>query len=39
MMGVALLSAIFIIGGNLVADITYILVNPQIRTSAEGVGS
>ncbi len=33
MMGVTLLSAIFIIFGNLLADLTYILVNPQIRES------
>jgi peptide/nickel transport system permease protein len=30
-MGVTLLSAIFIIAGNLLADVIYILVNPQIR--------
>jgi peptide/nickel transport system permease protein len=39
MMGVALLSAVFIVGGNLVADITYILANPQIRSAAEGVSA
>lgn len=32
-MGVTLLSAIFIIFGNLLADLTYLLVNPQIRES------
>jgi peptide/nickel transport system permease protein len=38
-MGVALLSAIFIIIGNLLADITYVLANPQIRSSGKGVQS
>jgi len=33
LMGVTLVSAIFIIGGNLISDLTYILVNPQIRES------
>ena len=33
MMGVALLSAIFILAGNLLADVTYILVDPRIRES------
>jgi peptide/nickel transport system permease protein len=32
-MGVTLLSAAFIILGNLLADVTYILVNPKMRTS------
>ena len=31
-MGVTLLSAIFIIAGNLLADVTYVLVNPKMRT-------
>jgi peptide/nickel transport system permease protein len=33
MMGVALLSAIFILVGNLIADVTYILIDPRIRES------
>lgn len=33
MMGVTLISAIFIIAGNLIADVAYIVVNPQIRES------
>ncbi len=33
MMGVTLLSSVFIMAGNLLADVTYLLVNPQIRES------
>jgi peptide/nickel transport system permease protein len=33
MMGVTLLSAVFIMAGNLLADVAYVLVNPQIRES------
>jgi len=35
-MGVTLLSALFIIAGNLLADILYIVANPQIRSGGEG---
>jgi peptide/nickel transport system permease protein len=36
MMGVTLLSSLFIIAGNLLADVTYILVNPEIRENYGG---
>ena len=32
-MGVTLVSSIFIIAGNLISDLAYMLINPQIRTS------
>ncbi|MFN8593739.1 MAG: ABC transporter permease [Thermomicrobiales bacterium] len=35
-MGVTLFSSLFIIAGNLFADIAYILVNPQISASSRG---
>jgi peptide/nickel transport system permease protein len=37
MMGVTLLSAAFIIAGNLLADVMYIVANPQLRDSEGGV--
>lgn len=37
LMGVTLLSALFIIFGNLLADILYILINPQISSKREGL--
>jgi peptide/nickel transport system permease protein len=36
-MGVTLLSALFIIFGNLLADILYILINPQISARRQGL--
>jgi peptide/nickel transport system permease protein len=35
-MGVTLFSSIFIIVGNLLADLAYIVVNPQVSTAARG---
>lgn len=37
-MGVTLISSIFIIAGNLLADVVYILVNPQIAARQRGNG-
>jgi peptide/nickel transport system permease protein len=37
LMGVTLLSALFIIFGNLLADILYIMINPQISTDRQGL--
>lgn len=36
-MGVTLISSLFIIGGNLLADVCYILVNPRIGSNRESV--
>jgi peptide/nickel transport system permease protein len=35
-MGVTLLSSLFIIGGNLLADVAYILVTPQLASRRQG---
>jgi peptide/nickel transport system permease protein len=35
-MGVTLVSSLFIIAGNLLADIAYIFVNPQIGARQQG---
>ena len=37
-MGITMISSLFIVGGNLIADIAYTLLNPQLRDSGGSTG-